>query len=774
MYVCIYIYIYRCTPELANLNLFDPRHCTTSWRSMLSCRRCKRQMRLTEARAAWDNQDGVGDVFSRGFRVSTCHSPHCHVYCFCFSCSILPLLLRRLLRPHQHNININQHQPTSTNINTPWTSTRHHQHNTITTTSSTRDHQHNTINTWSSTHHHHLHNTINTTPSTLHHQHSSTRHHQHKTINTSSSTHHHLHNTINTTPSTLHLHTTPSTSSTQHHLHDITYTTRPAQHHQHIIINRTSTTRHHQHNTINTTSIQQHHQRNTIYTTSTNKTPSTQHHQHHPHKIIYTTSSTRHNQPRCSTRSTSALGAPRGPRKSGDNWLLWTPAAFAWQVQPAALACQVEYYGRRLLSCGKCSTSRTSVSFCVAGAALGGPQHFFEWQVQHLEHLSLILRGRCSFRNTFRKVRCVFVAGAAFGAPRFHFAWQVQHLEHLSPFFLRGRCSTWSTSVSFCVAAQQLEHLAFILRRRCSTWSTFREVRGSPATIEYCGRQLLLRCRCSTWRTSAFFFEWQVQHLEHLSLILRGRCSFRNTFRKVRCVFVAGAAFGAPRFHFAWQAQHLEHLSPFCVAGAALGAPRFHFAWQAQHLEHLAFILRGWCSTGSISLAYCGCGACSYFPEFHGLRLLHVSWVQTDGLVSSQTDGNTHPMNCSPNTTSSTHNIYTTSSAQHHQHNFINTSPPSQHHLHNTIYTTSSTQHYLLYIITYWQVQHLERCHLTPSASFLLIPLLLFFVVVFLCSVSLTYSTLGCPKALLTCGLSGPIIFIDLFWGHKKINYQEK
>ena len=23
----------------------------------------------------------------------------------------------------------------------------------------------------------------------------------------------------------------------------------------------------------------------------------------------------------------------RGPRKSGDDWVLWTPAAFAWQVQ---------------------------------------------------------------------------------------------------------------------------------------------------------------------------------------------------------------------------------------------------------------------------------------------------------------------------------------------------------------------------------------------------------------------------------------------------------
>ena len=76
-----------------------------------------------------------------------------------------------------------------------------------------------------------------------------------------------------------------------------------------------------------------------------------------------------------------------------------------------------------------------------------------------------------------------------------------------------------------------------------------------------------------------------------------------------------------------------------------------------------------------------------------------------------------------------THTIYITSSTQHHQHNHINTSPSTYQHLHNTIYTTSSTPHHLHYIITYWQVQHLEHCHLTPSVSFLLIPLLLFFVV---------------------------------------------
>ena len=106
-----------------------------------------------------------------------------------------------------------------------------------------------------------------------------------------------------------------------------------------------------------------------------------------------------------------------------------------------------------------------------------------------------------------------------------------------------------------------------------------------------------------------------------------------------------------------------------------------------------------------------------------------------------------------PSTQHHLHNtIHTTSSTQHHLHNtikhniinthhlhhIINTTSSTQPHQHITIYMTPSTQHrlhnimhttHLHYIITYWQVQHLEHCHLTPSASFLLIPLLLFFVV---------------------------------------------
>ena len=62
------------------------------------------------------------------------------------------------------------------------------------------------------------------------------------------------------------------------------------------------------------------------------------------------------------------------------------------------------------------------------------------------------------------------VACAALGAPQVHFAWQVQRRKHLQGVWgrsatidhyrsriLRGRPSTWTISVSFCVAGAPLE-----------------------------------------------------------------------------------------------------------------------------------------------------------------------------------------------------------------------------------------------------------------------------------------------------------------------------
>ena len=73
-----------------------------------------------------------------------------------------------------------------------------------------------------------------------------------------------------------------------------------------------------------------------------------------------------------------------------------------------------------------------------------------------------------------------------------------------------------------------MEHLSLILRGRCSTRGTSREVRGSLATIEYCGRRLRLSGRRSTWSTSVSFCvagAARGAHPERLRLILDGRCS---------------------------------------------------------------------------------------------------------------------------------------------------------------------------------------------------------------------------------------------------------
>ena len=253
------------------------------------------------------------------------------------------------------------------------------------------------------------------------------RHHQHNIINTTSSTRHHQHYTIYTTSS--------KTTSSTHHLHIMIDTTQSTlhhqkQHHQHNTINTTPPRQHHQHNTIINTPFTQHHQHYTIYTTSSKTTSSTQHHQH---DTIKTTPSTQHHQHIIINTTHTINTEVRGNQAT------------------------IQYCGHRLRFRGRHSTWSTSVSFCVASAALG--------------------------------------------APPSHFASQAQHLEHLRP-ILRGRCSTRSIS---------------------------REVRGSPATIEYCGRRLRLRCRRSTWSTSVSF-----------------------------CM--AGAARRAPQFHYAWQVLHAEHL----------------------------------------------------------------------------------------------------------------------------------------------------------------------------------------------------------------------
>ena len=121
--------------------------------------------------------------------------------------------------------------------------------------------------------------------------------------------------------------------------------------------------------TIKTTPSTQHHHQHTIYTTS-----STLHHlhyiikkEHHQHDTIKTTPSTQHHQH--IIINTTQHYQHRGPGKSA-------------RLNTVDARC-----------------------VCVAGAALRAPQSHFAWQAQHLEHLSLILRGKCSTWSTSREVR---------------------------------------------------------------------------------------------------------------------------------------------------------------------------------------------------------------------------------------------------------------------------------------------------------------------------------------------------------------------------------
>ena len=93
---------------------------------------------------------------------------------------------------------------------------------------------------------------------------------------------------------------------------------------------------------------------------------------------------------------------------------------------------------------------------CVSQTRLFSASQFhFAWQLRRLELLSFILRCRCS---TWSSSVSFCVAGAALGASHFHFGWQMQHLEHIQRgcCILQSKCRTWSCLVSFCVAGAAL------------------------------------------------------------------------------------------------------------------------------------------------------------------------------------------------------------------------------------------------------------------------------------------------------------------------------
>ena len=234
----------------------------------------------------------------------------------------------------------------------------------------------------------------------------------------------------------------------------------------------------------------------------------------------------------------------------------------------------------------------------MAGAALGASSATFAWQVQHLVHLALLLRGRRGTLTVWdvlvrawspRGTGCFCVAGAALSASSATFAWQVQALGASSTTFawqarhfdclgragarlvaagdrllLRGRRSALCIYHYFCVADAALSLFG-------TCWCALGR-RGGPAAFAW---------QAQHFSASSATFAWQAQHL-HLPLLLRGR---RSTFT-VWDVLVR-----------AWSPRGT---GCFCVAGAALSASSVTFAWQAQHLVHLALLLRGRCSTWCI------------------------------------------------------------------------------------------------------------------------------------------------------------------------------
>ena len=130
----------------------------------------------------------------------------------------------------------------------------------------------------------------------------------------------------------------------------------------------------------------------------------------------------------------------------------------------------------------------------------------------------------------------------------------------------------------------------------------------------------------------------QVQHSEHLSVILRGRCS---TWSISVSFCVAGAALGASHPHFAWQVQKRTQSCAAKKEPSAEPSPWGHYSY--------ALVL-----------------AQPSNPSAH----LHITIYTT-----SSTQHHLHYIIKHNIINTHTHTIYTTSSTQHHQDDLINTSP---------------------------------------------------------------------------------------------------
>ena len=116
-----------------------------------------------------------------------------------------------------------------------------------------------------------------------------------------------------------------------------------------------------------------------------------------------------------------------------------------------------------------------------------------------MEHIKLVLRRKCNTWSTFIEVSRSPATVEYFGR-QLVLPGKCKHLEHIN-LFLRGRRSTSSTSSSFCLASEHLEHLhrGQQMRRQFSTLG--------PGWFCATGAALGAHQAC---------FASQVQHLEHL------------------------------------------------------------------------------------------------------------------------------------------------------------------------------------------------------------------------------------------------------------------
>ena len=392
--------------------------------------------------------------------------------------------------------------------------------------------------------------------------------------------------------------------------------------------------------------------------------------------------------------------------------------------------------GRRLVLRGKGSTRSIAVRFAWQAQQLEQFRLLFAWQAQHFEHL-----------HSRRKSGDEWCEWAP---PRF--AWQAQHLEHFR-LVLRGRRSTWSTSGSFCVAEVRRRVLrianrsCLVLRGRRSTWNTSGSfcvagaALGAPCTqhhLQYIiGHTIYTTPSPQPHQHNLINTTPSKQHHPHTTIYTTSSTAHHHQHSTI-----STTSSTQPRKHnlidTSPSTQHHQHNT--------INTTPSTLHHQTHHHEHNLI------HTSTSSSTHNHLHSTIYTTPSTLLNQHNTMYTTSSNTTSSTTHSTSpstthhqqHIINTSPSSTQHhQHNIINTSpSTQHHQHNTINTTPSTAHHQHNTINTTSATpyhQHNLIntspstqhhpHNTIYTISSNIGRCsNLTPSASFLLIPL-----VVFLC-----------------------------------------